>query len=1650
MSRKVGMSAELEAIMKYRRAKCTTNDDDAAVSKANTTNNGQPQPQSTPPPSSPSPSLKSIVRNSLSNTPPPPSSSTRKTTTPPPPPPPPPPPIENTTEAPPLRASFSGDTTSTAPFVPKQSIFPKEPPNLKTSFSGDATSTIPFVPKSTFPKNIEPPVVQEALSKPFDEHTPVPSFDSLPSYTTSHDANFGFPVSPRKSPRALTMTNNNRKSKATSLTNAFEDTDTNLGFPSSSTISSQRKSTFTNNTSKSTTNDGAFTSFPSFPQSSTVNTNKAPTAVEESTYESFPSFPQTTESPKLTKESLEENTFENFPSFAQPDALASSNAAEDETVPTFPYNTGGGVNSEPILSNIQSRIQALDNAFVRETKSVAEDLNKSHTPLLNLLNQSSTASKESPTVWETDWDTKKDWSTTTDKVMNNTSGVWGKDGIAWDSEKPLEFAPADTEQNEQEQVNNDESSLLSVSSDEGDKDESLLLQQETNYQSLKDGPLEGTLGIAQKTIHTTTTTSSSAVLPVSINPVTNNVIQCSHDTKGTWRINELLLENHQSSIVLSTVVSLIELNSKWNSGVIVGIADITNISAGVHRQGGRLRVRVAAMVNLLVLQQSQQQTVVVVWQWGYGPNQPITLQSVVSPPLSSNYDCHSFVIADGLVFLGGTTTNNNQAVVHLGKPNVRDTWLTTIVSTSNETTVTCLTVTTFVQRNYKYLAVSLSDGSVSVWTYEVAATTNRTTTGGNEQALQPLCTLLQPAVNDDDTISICTHLTWMPPRSPGPSSILLLAAVFNNRTVAIYNVVLPLCRQLTNEKEGEATTNKNPLSPIPRLNQLNEVVELVPIAISTTTEEQEIAVETCCVAWINLGPIVPPYLMLVSKCGNSLHVSMATLNLPLYDRIRSIDEVTTDATLEILCNGQFPIQSSSLSSLQLNVFSFGSLGSVFCHCNGNLMLLYPTLGEASLLQHATTGVPNPQFLSLTHAVTSTPLGIDDTGFVVSSSDKGNKNNYDDILHVHSNLHCQIQEQQQGTTTSQTVDTDEGDNQRVDWGIPTMRHWLCKSMVGDKKKVEPKLQQQQTQEVVEFPTGGAETTVICEITTCGAADCFSLQQQQQQPLTPYRISRDHTGDYCTVLFRPIFCCSKEKDKPAQVGVHPIVFALLDLTDSFKKAFTLRYGRDVTFITRLQDRSRLLSLKVNENSIEEVFITDNKDISRNSQEAFVNEVKIFAKGSKDEGRIDVHRLIATLSNRIFFVGLHKWKGVYCLFSGGEWSDHSILSPSFLKGKVPKLLLNKGERFLSLVELGAKDQSNVAVATTSRVFIMTYNLNIIAEVASLLTCVSLSPIGSYCVAYFEYLSVSRTSGGARMKYLSCLPQDNQKFFTKVIATLPPTRYSYASYLLLAIRPDRFLYLSSQSGSRLASNDQEEQTFLSIIPLTRPILLLEPLVANALCHEVDRRKWGMVGSIIEKFGRKSQSNPHSDKEGIGTLGAGISSAVYKMLSDHGGSQAISYLINCHNNIDQAGSYQVLPPWIPASIKASACKTCDGVLQAISSGDHYLTDYLQNPCDSKACMMPRSIDPSSVLSQKYAASALNEGKIQEALRYLDFSGSPSSENDLVHIILSMQLTSHGDIENILERLCGKGTGSGSECHGSTTIMSTIALAFKAKSEKLL
>jgi hypothetical protein len=223
------------------------------------------------------------------------------------------------------------------------------------------------------------------------------------------------------------------------------------------------------------------------------------------------------------------------------------------------------------------------------------------------------------------------------------------------------------------------------------------------------------------------------------NPMNGNTIFCSWKG-GALNIHEI--DPHKNNVQVSSVAVLStelqrKLASKYNASA-QNVDSVVALTAGLHRAHGQTRVRVAAMLDLRVLESDQAMRIVAVWQWGYGSPHPVLVQHVMTPPSGGDfsYDAASLQVADGLLFIAGTSPKG--PCIFMSKPAVRETWSATFLPGKGK--ISAMAVTPDTKRAFPYLAIALSDRSLSVWTYG-AALSSGVSKEASPRWLFPLCRL---------------------------------------------------------------------------------------------------------------------------------------------------------------------------------------------------------------------------------------------------------------------------------------------------------------------------------------------------------------------------------------------------------------------------------------------------------------------------------------------------------------------------------------------------------------------------------------------------------------------------------------------------------------------------------------------------------------------------------------------------------------------------------------------------------------------------------------------------------------------------------------------------------------------------------------------
>ena len=936
----------------------------------------------------------------------------------------------------------------------------------------------------------------------------------------------------------------------------------------------------------------------------------------------------------------------------------------------------------------------------------------------------------------------------------------------------------------------------------------------------------------------------------------------------------------------------------------------------------------------------------------------------------------------------------------MAKPQVRDVWSLQMVADPQPSSsagkllprdVSAIAVTAHPNRSFKYLAVALTDGTVSVWTYDLAVTTNRisATTGGgsamnemSQKLLQPLCRLegssaleaserTLPIMNFDgtqvpeqdneavsakSTPTYCTHLSWLPP-NPASSSLLLLVAAFLDGA-AVYHVSLPLImdvRPISTDSISElsVTSDGDPGFAVQSKKTRGKGdKKTLTSRISSLEKKQVLLMQTSLLspfaaakvfkgaltekghaAWLDLGPRCPPFIVLAFNAtsegapfSTSTHVLLCAVDLPLYGSPETLSPVSGLRPLRALCSG-------TLSKPVADVTAISSVSTIICHRNGELVALSPSLSWSKTihnrdgeLQPSRRGAPpladDKYFSSLCRPVGSAALGLDSTGSIV--------NDYGDTLHVFSVLQCNRRKLRNlPTPHNKSGGSGKGTGDQLDWGIPVLRHWLCRTTMGDRGATRSRGETtgaidglSASQFGDEVVTGGADGDVVCEL-TCG--------DSSSAVLVPHRIVREPLpmGRLCVVLFiSPLGSakrdtCDGDDDMlkgSVNVSPDPIAFAIIDTSTEARgqgknETFQLHHGRDIFFFTSYTKdapcgegkKSSVVVLNANGRSVRQL-VWSNKVVSDADDKMDKNVkdgsygwhdcgvVPIFQDGDPETSMLGIRRIlpmsakVAELSSngmridRILFIAMRQIDGRECLLLGrrlkipqSNTSDTGLSLPKLMpreRGRGPRLWLHAGEEAISIVQLPSDvtGRTCLSVATQRRVLLISAaSLNILAEILVKPTCGALAPLGPCCVA-FSSASTPNGGGDAKIRYLSCL-RARSPSSRGIIATIPCPRFGYAPYLFFGLHPDRLLYLAAHCGTRLVEHGADRDVFLMPLAITRPAFPLEPLIASALCCDNDAKG---VADLADDIGTQEllrciiekfgrKTNPFPHAEGEG-----------------------------------------------------------------------------------------------------------------------------------------------------------------------------------------
>ena len=392
------------------------------------------------------------------------------------------------------------------------------------------------------------------------------------------------------------------------------------------------------------------------------------------------------------------------------------------------------------------------------------------------------------------------------------------------------------------------------------------------------------------------------------NPLTGNLIVCRCQD-GNFYIDEVdTSQMHSPTILMSARVISKELRTKISRSLgtsrhmkVMAVSAVVSLAAGVHRAQGQERVRVVALTDLVVMNNGRMDMIraVAVWKWGYnyGGGDIVSLQSVLHTPGTDDetlmYDPETMQVADGLLFFGGHKISHNETepMVFVAKPAVRDGWVSCSVNNHHlERTEQHgrLSVSALAAINDKntFLAVGITDGSISVFTYGRATRKNRTaenTRKDDAPSLLELVCRMQGVtdllnLSDRDclwkggtdnalpstitTDSVCQCLSWIQPCSSGIEKLSMLAAAYCHG-VTVYCV---------------HSTQHNDLSA--------EYLEPLAKAKYSTTS---LSTHSARVKWFDAGPRSPPFLSIIVKEGRTTKLNLCAIDIPWYGSTEILD-----------------------------------------------------------------------------------------------------------------------------------------------------------------------------------------------------------------------------------------------------------------------------------------------------------------------------------------------------------------------------------------------------------------------------------------------------------------------------------------------------------------------------------------------------------------------------------------------------------------------------------------------------------------------------------------------------------------------------------------------------------------------------------------
>ncbi len=1099
--------------------------------------------------------------------------------------------------------------------------------------------------------------------------------------------------------------------------------------------------------------------------------------------------------------------------------------------------------------------------------------------------------------------------------------------------------------------------------------------------------------------------------PVS-NPLNGNLIVCR---SGSCDIVEWCPQRQAQVMAISILSTDLKRKVLAKYGVSPEVVDtVWTVSAGIHRTANNTEsLRVAALMDLTLLGDRNREVLrlIAVWNWGHGDSGGgPTLQSVLSPPSGSDftYDTKSLKVADGCIFVAGASAKG--PCVFLNKPSVRETWSANFIAKNTDLRISSMAVTNAskspadptpksgddessimksctTDKRLPYLAVALNDGSLSVWTYEAAIKINGKTKEAVRKLIFPICRLhavkylkdcpvttwsskdrseSEKSLPDFAELGVCTHLEWIPYRASAHKHLLLLAASFQG-ALCLYHVALPKVQDKASGKRGYVE-----IKPPTDKTVLNQTISLRPFCFSKWATTHHRA--SC--SFVDLGPHVPPSLTLFMRGSHESpdYARIALVTCPLPARLGGHKSKSAGD----------PLSFHVWDTHEWKNAKAAPRGLIHSSLTSTRGILYFTDTTVQELEYRT----NTRFPLGTSGSGSVPCGLTTSGGIFCAD----SNNSSGVLSLYTTFNCERFKSSLGQESSTP--------NLLEWTNPGRRHWLIETVPGDCKETGSKI----IKAGDELFKGGSQSTIVCEL----------VSQSKIKKLYPYRLTRNPYSSKdelnVAIWYRSLVSESKsiglvERDADGIYGVVQLI-----------------EGRDAVFLPPLGDESLPRALVVSPNG-GSVSLWKRNKVTNNLASPWKKDSSIKPSRpilgvdpKNEESYLELRQYILTsFKDQFSMVAVASGSdNKFCLIAGSfvneeDLEDLSKALPNMKEN--PVLWLEEREQITLVVPLPSEGsiKGALGVATTQRILIVSPDLEILAAVDGEIPPGSLVPMGSSTVAFFS-------PKDHKLRYLSGLSKQFGR--SGVIANFPNLIPSYYSPLLMGIRPDRFLYTVQQNGTRLVERGQSGLSFLLPLATTRPALLLEPMLANAIATGGDDAgSQVFLKTVLEKFGRKVSTMSHSENEGIGNSGAGITPRVFELLEYYGLKSAASWLLTGTIAFDRSANSRLLPSYLPVTVKAKAAFDADTHLHLISSGDQYFTEYIKSPDNNMSSTLPRSSDPTVALCQQFGREAIQEGKIADAMKMLDISGTQTSDVMILQMAMALQLDPSKDSQAIIDAL---------------------------------